>query len=69
MKVMKVMKDKLSYDLIAELNGIDPNAREAAKKAQKTAEQKGEVIWQKRKKPRQRKKKIVNVGQFHILTS
>ena len=35
----KVMKDKLSYDLIAELNGIDPSAREAAKKAQKaTAE-------------------------------
>ena len=29
----KVMKDKLSYDLIAELNGIDPNARNAAKKA------------------------------------
>ena len=29
------MKDKLSYDLIAELNGIDPSAREAAKKAQK----------------------------------
>ena len=34
----KVMKDKLSYDLIAELNGIDPSAREAAKKAQKSAE-------------------------------
>ena len=31
----KVMKDKLSYDLIAELNGIDPNARNAAKKAPK----------------------------------
>jgi len=28
----KVMKDKLSYDLIAELNGIDPNARNAAKR-------------------------------------
>ena len=29
----KVMKDKLSYDLIAELNGVDPNARNATKKA------------------------------------
>lgn len=34
----KVMKDKLSYDLIAELNGIDPSVREEAKKAQKAAE-------------------------------
>ena len=33
----KVMKDKLSYYLLAELKGIDPNAREASKKAQKTA--------------------------------
>lgn len=30
----KVMKDKLSYDLIAELNGIDPNARNANKKSE-----------------------------------
>ena len=29
------MKDKLSYDLIAELQGVDPSAREASKKAQK----------------------------------
>jgi chemotaxis protein MotA len=33
----KVMKDKLSYDLIAELQGIDPSAREASKKAQKSS--------------------------------
>ena len=34
----KVMKDKLSYDLIAELNGIDPSARSDSKKATKEAE-------------------------------
>jgi len=34
----KVMKDKLSYDVIAELNGIDPSARSDSKKATKEAE-------------------------------
>ena len=34
----KVMKDKLSYDLIAELNGIDPSTRNPGKKPAKDAE-------------------------------
>ena len=34
----KIMKDKLSYDLIAELSGVDVAAREAAKKAARSAE-------------------------------
>jgi len=33
----KVMKDKLSYDLIAELKGIDPSVRDAAIKAKRNA--------------------------------
>jgi len=31
------MKDKLSYDLIAELKGIDPSVRDAAIKAKRNA--------------------------------
>ena len=34
----KVMKDKLSYDLLAELKGIDPSTRNTGKKPAKDAE-------------------------------